>query len=73
MSAFPEYFLRFLNFALGRELAAFKGRLSAWTQDLRDLYLEAKKDMESTSTVNLAIEADIDSSLNGSWRVKAGI
>jgi hypothetical protein len=73
MSSFPEYFLRFLNFALARDLAAFKGRLSAWTQELRDLYLEAKQDMDATSTINLAIEADLDSSLNGSWRVKAGI
>ena len=73
MSQFPEYSIRFLNFALGRDLAAFKGRLSAWTQELRDLYLEAKQEMESNSSINLAIEADLDSSLNGSWRVKSGI
>jgi hypothetical protein len=73
MSQFPEYFLRFLNFALGRDLAAFKGRLSAWTPELRELYLEAKQEMDANSSINLAIEADLDSSLNGSWRVKAGI
>lgn len=73
MSSFPEYFLRFANFALARDLAAYKGRLSAWNQDLRDMYAEAKKDMEANSSINLAIEADLDSSLNGSWRVKAGI
>ncbi len=73
MSEFPEYFLRFLNFALARDLAAFKGRMSAWTQELKDLYLETKLEMESNSSINLAIEADLDSSLNGSWRVKAGI
>lgn len=73
MSSLPEYSIRFLNFALARDLAAFKGRLSSWTQDLRDLYDEAKKEMVGASTINLAIEADLDSSLNGSWRVKAGI
>ena len=73
MSYLPAYFLRFLYFALARDLAAFKGRLSAWTQDLRDLYKEAKQDMVATSTINLAIEADLASNLNGAWRVKAGI
>ncbi len=73
MTQFPEYFLRFLNFALARDLAAFKGRMSAWTPDLKELYMEAKQEMDANSSINLAIEADLDSSLNGSWRVKAGI
>ena len=73
MSEVPSYYYRYLKLALARDLAIYKGRLSAWTEDLRDLYLEAKKDTESISPVNLAIEADLDSSLNGSWRVKAGI
>lgn len=73
MTSFPEYFLRYLNFALARDLAAFKGRLSAWTQELRDLYLEAKQEMEANSSLNLEIDADLDSSLNGAWRTKAGI
>lgn len=73
MSSFPEYSLRFLQLATARDLAAYKGRLSAWNEDLRDLYLEAKQDMETNSSINLTIDADLDSSLNGSWRVKAGI
>lgn len=73
MSQFPEYFLRFLNFALARDLSAFKGRMSAWTPELKELYIEAKQEMDANSSINLAIEADLDSSLNGSWRVKAGI
>lgn len=73
MSSLPDYFQRYFLFALARDLAAFKGRLSAWTQELRDLYKEAKQDMVSTSTINLAIKADLASNLNGAWRVKAGI
>ena len=73
MSEFPSYQQRFLKLALARDLAIYKGRLSAWTQELRELYLEAKLDTESVSSTNLAIEADLDSSLNGAWHVKAGI
>lgn len=73
MGELPSYQKRFLKLAVARDLAIYKGRLSAWTQDLRDLYLESKLDMESVSSINLNIEADLDSSLNGAWRVKAGI
>jgi hypothetical protein len=47
--------------------------MSAWTEELRDLYLEAKQEMEANSSLNLEIEADLDSSLNGAWRTKAGV
>ena len=73
MSSLPEYYKRFLRFALARDLAVYKGRMSAWTQDLRDLYLEAKNDMEAVSSINLQIQTDLDSSLIGAWRVRAGV
>jgi hypothetical protein len=73
MSGFPAYYIRYLRWALARELAFYKGRASAWTQDLKDILTEARLEMESVSPVNLNIESDYESLLNGSWRVRAGV
>jgi len=73
MSSLPTYYIRYLRFALAKDLAFYKGRSEAWTQRLEDEYREAKKDMESVSSVNLDIETEQESYLNGSWRVRAGI
>ena len=73
MIEFPNYYIRYLKFALAKELAAYKGRAMAWTDFLEGMYMDAKKDMESVSSVNLAIDTDNESYLNGKWRVKAGI
>jgi len=73
MSTFPNYQLRFLKLALGKELAFYKGRSSAWDEKLEAKLDKAEKDIASASSVNLAIDSSNESYLNGSWRVKAGI
>ncbi len=73
MSSLPQYYQRFLLFALARDLAFFKGRSVVWDQKLEAMYQEAKDDMESVSSVNLVIDTANESYLNGSWRIRAGI
>lgn len=73
MAGLPTYYIRYLRYALAKDLAFYKGRSEAWTQKLEDAYREAMKDMESVSSVNLNIETEQESYLNGSWRVRAGI
>jgi len=73
MSGLPTYYLRFLQLALARELCFYKGRSSAWTPDLKEMYIEARMDMESVSSVNLVIQNENESLLNGAWRVRAGV
>jgi hypothetical protein len=73
MSSLPDYYLRFLQFATARDIAFYKGRSQAWTKELNDMYIEAKQDMEATSTVNLIVQTENESLLNGSWRVMAGV
>lgn len=73
MASLPAYYRRFLKFALAKDIAVFKGRAQAWTELLESMYIDAKKDMESVSTVNLVINSETESLLNGSWRVRAGV
>ena len=73
MSSLPNYYLRFLKFALARELAFYKGRSAAWTPELNAMFDEALKNMESVSTVNLVIDTANESYLNGSWRLRSGV
>lgn len=73
LSALPDYFRRFLLFAIARDTAMYKGRADAWTDKLEALYQEARDIMEAASEVNLTITGDRDDLLNGAWRVRAGI
>jgi hypothetical protein len=73
LSQLPDYYSRFFHLAVARDLCVYKGRASAWTPFLEQLYQEAKDDMESVSSVNLDIENDQEVLLNGAWRVRAGI
>lgn len=73
MSQFPLYYVRFLRFALARDLAMYKGRAEAWTVKLESMYQEAYENMVAVTPLNLKINGDQESLLNGSWRVKAGI
>lgn len=73
MSSLPLYYQLFFQFAVARYLAAFKGRAAAWTEFLQAQYDEAKKDMESVSTVNVVIQSANESLLNGAYRVRAGV
>lgn len=69
----PEYQELFLLYAVAKYVSKFKGRSSAWTQDLENDYRELKADMEAASEVNLSIAGDEQSLLNGAWRTRAGI
>jgi hypothetical protein len=73
MADLPYYYTRFLRYALARELAMYKGRSPAWDEKLQGMLTEARQDMESVSSINLAINSATESYLNGAWRVKAGI
>ena len=73
LEGLPEYFELFFLYAVAKYVSKFKGRGSAWTDDLEADYRELKADMEAASEVNLSIAGDEQSLLNGAWRVRAGI
>lgn len=73
MSLVPQYYYRYLKFALARDLAYYKGRSAAWDQKLEAMFQEEKDNMESASAMNLVIDSANESYLNGSWRVRAGV
>ena len=73
MALLPTYYIRFLRLALAKDLAMYKGRMQAWNQMLEDALIKAEQDMMSVSSVNLNIETEQESYLNGSWRVRAGV
>ena len=73
MATIPNYEIPFLRLALAKMLSRYKGRSQAWTPDLAQDLKDAMEDIQSVSSVNLSIQSDHDSYLNGSWRVKAGI
>ncbi len=73
MALVPQYYYRFLSLALAKEIARYKGRMAAWTPDLAQDLKDAMDDMIACSPVNLTIETEHDSLLNGRWRVTAGI
>lgn len=73
MSGFPTYYIRFLRYALAKDLAFYKGRSEAWGDKLEAAYIKAEKEMQAVSPMNLNIESDYESLLNGSWRVRAGV
>lgn len=73
MSLLPTYYVRYLRFALAKDLAMYKSRMQAWNKTLEDMMIDARNDMMSVSSVNLNIETEQESYLNGSWRVRAGV
>lgn len=73
LEGLPEYFELFFLYAVAKYTSKFKGRGTAWTDDLEAEYRELKADMEAASEVNLSIKGDEQSLLNGAWRVRAGI
>ena len=73
MSELPTYYQLYLQYALAKHLAAFKGRAEAWTPFLEGMYRDLEKDMQAASSVNLDINTNTESWLNASWRVRAGI
>jgi len=73
MSTLPTYYYLYLQFALAKYLAVYKGRISAWTPELEDNYRVLKTDMEAASSQNLDIMINRESFLNGANRVRSGI
>jgi hypothetical protein len=73
MSNFSLYYIRFLKFALARELAFYKGRSSAWDAKLEAMYTEAEDAIKNVSAMDLVIDSANESYLNGSWRLRAGV
>lgn len=69
----PDYMELFFLYVVAKYVSKFKGRGSAWTQDLEDEYRELKDQIEAASEVNLSIAGDEESLLNGAWRTRAGI
>lgn len=73
MSIVPEYYHLYFSYAVAKYLSKYKGRSAAWTPDLEEEYRELKLNMESASEVNLSIQGDTDSLLNGANRLRAGV
>jgi hypothetical protein len=73
LEGLPSYQELYLLYAVAKYVSKFKGRGSAWTQDLEAEYMDLKQQMEAASEVNLSISGDEQSLLNGSWRVRAGV
>ncbi len=73
LSSLPTYYQLYLQFALAKYIAMFKGRIGAWNEILEATYRELKSDMEASSSVNLDINVNNESWLNGAWRVRAAV
>lgn len=73
MSVVPEYWHLYFMYAVAKYVSKFKGRASAWTDELEAEYRELKDNMEGASEINLSIVGDKGSLLNGAYRVRAGI
>jgi len=73
MANIPQYQWLFLQYALARQLAYYKGRSAAWTEKLEGMYQELKDEIESVSTMDLVIDSANESYLNGSWRLRSGV
>jgi hypothetical protein len=73
MALIPQYMNLFLQLALARYLSVYKARSQAWTPQLQEMYEEELDNIQAASAVNLAIQSDDDSYLNGHWRVQSGI
>ena len=73
MDVLPGYYQRYLQFALARDLALYKGRMDAWTAPLERIYQEALDTMVATSEVSVDISGDKSDLLSGAYRIRAGI
>lgn len=73
MASLPAYYIRFLRLALAKDLAFYKSRADAWTDKLQTQLDSAEKSMDAASSINLDINVNSESWLNGAWRVRSGI
>lgn len=73
MALLPIYFIRYLRLAVAKDFSIYKGRTQAWNEQLESMLIKAEQDMMSVSSMNLNIETEQESYLNGAWRVRAGV
>lgn len=73
MSSLPSYYYLYLQYALAKHLAVYKGRSDAWSPLLEQMFRDLEKDMVASSSVNLDLITNQESWLNGSYRVRAGV
>ena len=73
LSSLPTYYELFFQYAVAKYLAYFTGRTSAWTDQLESTYRELMTDAIAVTPMNLDININQESWLNGAWRVRAGI
>ena len=73
MALLPTYFTRYLRLAVAKDYSIYKGRTSAWNKQLEEMLIKAEQDMMSVSSVNLNIETEQESYLNGAWRLRSGV
>jgi|SRR6056297_374215 len=73
MSIIPDYYKRYLLFALAKDIAMYKGRAEAWTGTLEQMLTDAKYVMESASEINLDIKRSDTANLNGADRLRSGL
>ncbi len=73
MASLPLYYTRYIKLAVARELCLYMSRMEAWSEKHEKWYIEAKKDMESVSSINLDVQSPNENQLNGAYRVRAGV
>lgn len=73
LSSLPTYQELFFQYAVAKYIAYATGRASAWTDDLETVYQKLEQDMIAVTPMNLDINVNQGSWLNGAWRVRAGI
>jgi len=74
MESLPEYYMRYLKFALASDLADYKGRSEAWTPKLEEKLKETRSDMYAASDYSLDVSTGDDGLMpNGAFRVISGI
>ena len=73
LSELPTYYELFFQYATAKYLAYSTGRASAWTEELEATYRELQQDVVAVTPMNLDININQESWLNGAWRVRAGI
>lgn len=73
LSELPTYYELFFQYAVAKYLAFSTGRSEAWTDKLESIYQKLETDVIAVTPMNLDININNESWLNGAWRVRSGI
>ncbi len=73
LSELPTYYELFFQYAIAKYLAYSTGRSQAWTPELEAVYLKLEQDVIAVTPMNLDINVNNESWLNGAWRVRSGV